>query len=497
MVVETLRERLQWGGWRPELPEAGTYTLLIRCAAPESYQVELKLDGKSVIENLPLPATGGWEAEHFRWVSLGHYLFRKGRNDVRLWAQDHSYLPRIDKLRFVRTPPQRGKWINDAAREWDLNKSILSELQFVPRSWPPGIADLERFLVPSALPPLDTEIEKLRNLYPPLPRMLAVTDIPRPRNEPVHLSGDVYNVEKAPVPRAVPSLAGDMIRSPVIPQHMSGRLQLARWITDPKNPLTARVIANRLWQGHFGTGIVATPGDFGIQGAPPTNQPLLDFLATRLIEEKWSLKALHRLIVTSSTYRQSSKQDAAKASLDPENRLLWCYPRRRLEAEALYDSMLSLAGKVPRQAGEQPLDNNRTKDRAMYILTSGRSPLGMGIEIRKMLHLFGYDPSGVPVHQRDHSINTAQSLFWLNNKLPRYYANKLAEHLLSLPDLNDEQRVTIAFRMILGRPPGPELMEQTFTYLDHCRIVQNLGETGSWARVCLGLFSSDSFSYLE
>ncbi len=497
MVVETQRERLQWVGWRPELPEAGTYTLLIRCAAPESYQVELKLDGKSVIENLPLPATGGWEAEHFRWVSLGHYLFRQGQNDVRLWAQDHSYLPRIDKLRFVRTPPQRGKWINDAAREWDLNKSILSELQFVPRSWPPGIADLERFLVPPALPPLDTEIEKLRNLYPPLPRMLAVTDIPRPRNEPVHLSGDVYNVEKAPVPRAVPSLAGDMIRSPVIPQHMSGRLQLAQWITDPKNPLTARVIANRLWQGHFGTGIVATPGDFGIQGAPPTNQPLLDFLATRLIEEKWSLKALHRLIVTSSTYRQSSKQDAAKASLDPENRLLWRYPRRRLEAEALYDSMLSLAGKVPRQAGEQPLDNNRTKDRAMYILTSGRSPLGMGIEIRKMLHLFGYDPSGVPVHQRDHSINTAQSLFWLNNKLPRYYANKLAEHLLSLPDLNDEQRVTIAFRMILGRPPGPELMEQTFTYLDHCRIVQNLGETGSWARVCLGLFSSDSFSYLE
>ncbi len=497
MVVETQRERLQWVGWRPELPEAGTYTLLIRCAAPESYQVELKLDGKSVIENLPLPATGGWEAEHFRWVSLGHYLFRKGQNDVRLWAQDHSYLPRIDKLRFVRTPPQRGKWLNDTARERDLDKSILSELQFVPHSWPPDIADLERFLVPPALPRIDAEIEKIRTLYPPLPRMLAVTDVTQPRDEPVHLSGDVYNVEKKPVPRAVPSLARDLLDSPLIPKRVSGRLQLANWITDPKNPLTARVIANRLWQGHFGTGIVATPGDFGIQGASPTNQPLLDFLAHRLIEEKWSLKALHRLIVTSSTYRQSSKQAPAKASLDPENKLLWRYPRRRLEAEALYDSMLSLAGKVPRQSSRQPLDNSRSKDRAMYILTSGRSPLGMGIEIRKMLHLFGYDPSGVPVHQRDHSINTAQSLFWLNNKLPRYYASKLAEHLLSLPDLNDEQRVTIAFRMILGRPPGPELMEQTFTYLDHCRIVQDLGETGSWARVCLGLFSSDSFSYLE
>ena len=121
----------------------------------------------------------------------------------------------------------------------------------------------------------------------------------------------------------------------------------------------------------------------------------------------------------------------------------------------------------------------------------------MGIEIRKMLHLFGYDPSGVPVHQRDHSVNTAQSLFWLNNKLPRYYATKLAERLLAIPDLNDEQRVTVAFRMIVGQSPGPLLMEQTFTYLDHCRIVQDLGETSSWARLILGLFSSDNFSYLK
>ena len=95
--------------------------------------------------------------------------------------------------------------------------------------------------------------------------------------------------------------------------------------------------------------------------------------------------------------------------------------------------MLSFAGKVPRQPSGQPLDNSKSKDRAMYILTSGRSPLGMGIEIRKMLHLFGYDPSGVPVHRRDHSPTAAQSLFWLNNKLPRYYATKLAERSWPFP----------------------------------------------------------------
>lgn len=498
MVVETQRERLQWVGWRPKLPEAGTYTVLIRCAAPESYQVELRLDGETVLEELAVPPTGGWDAKHFRWVSLGHYLFRKGTNDVRLWAQDHSYLPRIDKLRFVRTHPHRGKFLNEAVRKFPVSKHLLSELQFTPEAWPPNIADTERFLpkAPKALVDLDQEVSKLQELYPALPHMLAVTEQPTMLNEPVHVSGDVYNTNNQPVPRAVPTLAS-FLKQPEIPEGTSGRLQLAQWIADPRNPLTSRVIVNRLWQGHFGTGLVTTPGDFGIQGGRPINQPLLDWLAATLVEEKWSLKALHRLMVTSASYRQSSGSNRSAATIDPDNKLLARFPRRRLEAEALYDSMLALSGKVPRQPRGQLLDNNKSKDRAMYILTSGRSPLGMGIEIRKMLHLFGYDPSGVPVHQRDHSPTAAQSLFWLNNKLPRYYATKLAERLITLPDLIDEQRVNIAFRSVLGRYPAPQVMESTFTYLDHCRVVQGLSEVESWSRVCLGLFSSDSFSHLE
>ncbi|MDE0593697.1 MAG: DUF1549 domain-containing protein [Roseibacillus sp.] len=499
MVVETQRERLQWVGWRPKLPEAGTYTVFLRCAAPESYLVELKLDGKSVLKDHALPATGGWEARHFRWVSLGHFQFRKGTNDVRLWAQDHSYLPRIDKLRFARTPPHRGKWLNEAIKRDQLDKQVLSQLQFIRKPWPPNIADAERFLASpnKSLHELDGEIAKLQERYPALPRMLSVTEQPTMVNEPIHRSGDVYNLEQEAVARAVPTLAEGLVKSPDIPAQASGRLELAHWITDPNNPLTARVMVNRLWQGHFGTGLVATPGDFGIQGARPTNQNLLDWLAVELIEGKWSLKKIHRLIVHSATYRQSSTRSKSKAALDPDNNLYWSFPRRRLEAEALYDSMLSIAGKVPRQPSGQPLDHNKSMDRAMYILTSGRSPLGMGIEIRKMLHLFGYDPSGVPVHHRDHTATAAQSLFWLNNKLPSYYATKLAEHLLALPDLNDEQRVIIAYRMTIGRLPAPNLMERTFTYLDHCRIVQDLGETESWTRVCLALFSSDSFSHLE
>jgi hypothetical protein len=497
MLVETQRARLQWVQYRPTLPVAGTYTVYLRCAAPEAFPVELKLDGKSVLKDQLIPATGGWEMEHFRWVSLGSFQFRKGTTDVRLWAQEHSSLPRLDKIRFVRTPPNRWHLIDGPAKEHRVERQILSELQIDRSAWPPNIADTERFVTIPTLEDLDRKIATLQNESAKLPRMLAVTDQAVVGDEPVHVAGDVYNVEAEAVPRHVPTFAESLLPSPGVPAGASGRLQLAEWIVDARNPLTARVIANRLWQGHFGRGIVATPGDLGVQGMRPTNQPLLDWLAATLIDEEWSLKAVHRIIVNSATYRMSSASNSAALALDPDNKLHWSYPRRRLEAEAIYDGMLTAGGKVPRQTSGQVLDSSRSKDRALYILTSSRSPLGMGIEIRKMLSLFGYDPSGVPVHQRDHAPTTAQSLFWLNNKLPDYYATKLAERLLAIPELTEEARLTMAFRIAIGRPPTPEVMAHTRAYLEHCRAVASLDERESWSRVCLGIFSSDTFSYLE
>jgi hypothetical protein len=124
------------------------------------------------------------------------------------------------------------------------------------------------------------------------------------------------------------------------------RLTLARWIASPENPLTARVIVNRIWQLHFGEGLVRTPSDFGTMGEPPTHPELLDWLAHRFVADGWSLKKLHRLILGSNTYRMSKRWNAAYAAADPENRLLWRFPYRRLEVEAIRDAMLAASGRL-------------------------------------------------------------------------------------------------------------------------------------------------------
>src|SRR5262249_2101326 len=124
----------------------------------------------------------------------------------------------------------------------------------------------------------------------------------------------------------------------------SGRLELARWIASPDNPLTARVLLNRLWQHHFGVGLVATADNFGRRGEAPSDPELLDWLACRFVQAGWSMKAMHRLLVLSSTYRTSSRPEERALQTDPADRLLWRMPRRRLDAEALRDGLLAVAG---------------------------------------------------------------------------------------------------------------------------------------------------------
>ena len=242
--------------------------------------------------------------------------------------------------------------------------------------WPPSVADTEHLLGiedKNKLKSIDTKIASKHSQLIDFQKTTTAKNESQLQKLAVHVGGNVYQTEGDPVPRGVPTFAG--ISLP-IPEDQSGRVQLARWLVHPENPLTARVLVNRIWHWHFDKGISRTPDDFGLQGSKPTHPELLDWLASELMENNWSIKHIQRLILKSNTYRASSEITSKNQLLDPNGALFSRFPKRRLEVEAIYDSMLTAIGKVPRQISGADLDTSKSKDRALYILTSSRSPHG-------------------------------------------------------------------------------------------------------------------------
>ena len=175
------------------------------------------------------------------------------------------------------------------------------------------------------------------------PRAMALQDNSTPTNPHVFLRGNPGN--RGPeVPRQFLAILAGENRKPF--QKGSGRLELAQAIASPENPLTARVFVNRVWLQHFGSAIVRTPSDFGLRSESPSHPELLDYLASRFMESGWSIKSLHRLIMLSSVYQQASDDNPQFAQIDPNNQLLWRMNRRRLEFEAMRDTLLAVSGQI-------------------------------------------------------------------------------------------------------------------------------------------------------
>jgi len=259
------------------------------------------------------------------------------------------------------------------------------------------------------------------------------------------------------LPEEAPELAAD-IRKP--------RESLARWITDPKNPLTARVLVNRVWQYHFGQGIVATPNDFGRNGSPPSHPELLDYLANELIANGWQLKPMHRMIVRSHAYRQSSSRlDRAK---DPDNRLLGHFPRRRLEAEEVRDAMLASAGRLNTKFGGPsvvlPVDPDLTAllydpkqwtvtpdsaehtCRSIYLLAKRNVRL-------PFLEVFDQPDAQTSCACRESSTHAPQALELLNGRLANELAAAFAQRLLREAGPDPVRQIERAYLVAVGRPP--------------------------------------------
>ena len=266
----------------------------------------------------------------------------------------------------------------------------------------------------------------------------------------------------------------------------SGRRQLADWLTRPDHPLTARVMINRVWQHHFGEGLVRTTNDFGKRGDFPSNLALLDDLAARFIESGWSLKSMHRLIMLSSSYQQSSRADAEALARDPENRLFGRMERQRLDAEAIRDSLLSVAGRLDcRRGGPGFLDLNVPR-RTLYLMSVRTGP-----SVSDFGRLFDRADPGSIVAERGQSIVAPQALFFLNDPFVIEQSRALAARLAREEPGDIAARIQRLYVLVLGRPPTQAEIDLGRRMLAPDRDID------PWVNYCQIIFSTNEFLYID
>jgi hypothetical protein len=348
-------------------------------------------------------------------------------------------------------------------------------------------------------------------LPPPLPALFSVSDNMEKRT-PIHLlaRGDHLNKGDAVGPRPLGVLLPD--GAPEQELKDKPRAALAAWVTSPDNPLTARVMVNRIWSHHFGRGIVGTPNDFGRMGLRPTHPELLDWLANEFVASGWRSKPIHRMILLSQAYRQSSSSPVAKAAeeKDPENKLLWKFNRRRLEAEEIRDAMLMVAGKLNTKAGgpsvivpvEQELINLLYKPsqwavtpdaaehdrRSVYLLQKRNLRLPFS-------EVFDGPDLQISCPRREQSTHAPQALEMLNGDLSNRMAGAFADRLLKEQSTN-AARISAAFRLAAGRAPNAAELAAARKFLLQPAATPEHRQR-QMREFALALFNTNAFLYVN
>jgi hypothetical protein len=308
----------------------------------------------------------------------------------------------------------------------------------------------------------------------------------------VHIRGR-YDRLGPVVPRRFPIILAGENQKPDI--HGSGRMELAHWIASPANPLTARVMVNRIWQHHFGEGLVRTPGNFGKLGEPPTHPELLDYLARFFVRSGWSVKALHRAIMLSAVYQQSSVPEAETFQADPENRLFGRMNRRRLEAEELRDALLAVAGRLnPAMGGRATRDFNLPR-RSVYLMTirSDRS------SFRELFD--AADPTAI-ADKRTVSTVAPQALFLLNHPFALEETRHLVRRLLRAVPGNDDEKVIWLYSLLYCRLPTSQEIAMARSFLARALANRYLADNersveSGWLQYCQVLLCANEFIYVD
>lgn len=419
---------------------------------------------------------------------------------------------------------------DDRARLDDLNRRIAAQKELLQTR----VTDANAKLVasktatepefklpekPETLYPAETqaELKTLRDQIAELekstqdfPSALGVTESTS-EDVAVHLRGSHLTLGRV-VPRGFPEVIRTVSQPIPIAEKSSGRLELVKWLVDPRHPLTSRVMVNRVWRWHFGKGLARSPDNFGRMGDAPDHPALLDWLADRFIRDGWSIKQLHRLILLSRTYQMSSEYSSQSAAIDPENFLLWRMNVRRLEAEAIRDSLLAVSGTLdPKMGGSllhvknrEFLFNHTSQDGTKY--DSRQRSVYLPVVRNNLYDVFAlFDFTDATVLNGDRSTSTIapQALFWMNSDLVLASADALAERIMSQPQHSVAERVQTVYQILFGHPATDAEIarsQQFLTGLESAGDVASSPESlsrAAWAGLCRVLLASNEFAYVK
>lgn len=373
-------------------------------------------------------------------------------------------------------------------------------------------ADIESAFDAAVVSQLKAERDELARreaAVPKFPEVMAVADA-KPENLKVHLRGSHLTLGRE-VSRRLPRILSNAESRELT--EGSGRLQLARWLASADHPLTSRVIANRLWQWHFGQGLVRSPDNFGRLGERPSHPELLDWLAKEFSSRSWSMKSMHRLLLTSAVYQQSTEFNAASALADPENRLLWRFHRQRMDVEVLRDSLLAISGQLDEAAGGTLLP---TANRAYVTSTANVNPAIYNSRRRsvylpvvrsalfEVFTAFDFaDPSSL-AGQRDQTTVAPQALFMMNSPFVLEQVRSLVELLLARPNASTADRLSHLYQMAYGRDPSETEMHRASEYLQlmqaefsRADATATDAEVRAWISLSRAVLSANEFVYVE
>ena len=534
--------------WDVDVQATGNYQVELRYASGEKRPVKLIVNGKVVRESTAGTVTGGFFPDAQKWEPQGVFPFVAGKNTIRI--ERPGDIPHFDKVLIVSSPVTDNGHVAETPEQIAAERGLNLGLVLVAADVVGNIATdpsstsgsdraaaaarmvskfsaprgAEKYYSPELTADLKKAVEmvKAAEAAAPVQPMAMAAEEGKVEDCRVHIRGDTQSLGDSVPRHFLTVLSRDQV--PAISAKESGRLQFANWLTRTDNPLTARVAVNRIWQEHFGEGLSKTPDNFGLLGDRPLNQPLMDWLAATFMEQGWSIKRLHRTILLSNTYKMSCTPDATAVKIaetaDPDNRLLWKMPRRRMDADAFRDSILKISGNLDLTMGGSLLmtknhdyvTNDQSANAAVY--DSPRRSLYLPIIRNALFDMFQAfdmgDPSMVNASRNTTTVSP-QALFVMNSMFMLNQSKALATKQL-LADggtdkadvVADTQRIKLAYLKVYARPPTQVETAKALRYINkYTELVSahiidaKLRREAAWSSWCQVLFASNAFIYID